>query len=224
MSKTIIIGKKGDKLLVCADEDKLVDYNNDLDMMGNIVQTLLGKPDLIKNKQIFIIDKPTISLKYRKDMAHVMFELLGISAFYIATQSMLVLYDNDIVSGIVVDLYDEHLYSVPICEEKLIKKAIKKVKINNENIGKIEQKNLLCKKQCKIREQNDIGDTVVYSTFVVNSCSPTFNNLTKDGMLFGDPISGAKKITKYLDKNKSWITKEKYKETGCTIIGKKCCN
>lgn len=228
MDKTIILYKQNDKLIVCRSVDnvfdeKYFDYNNSLDLIGNIVAVFDNDEFTLKNKQIFIIDRSTVSLKYRKDIAEVFFELLGIAAFYITSQSMLALHDNNLESGIVIDCCDNKLYSIPIYDEKIIKTASSQIKFSSvKNIKKIIERRISATiKKCKIDLQDSINENIVFSTTVPKAILDNIDDLSGD-IVYGDPINGAKKMIHILNDNNIWITKQKYKEKGSCIIEKKC--
>lgn len=241
MGKTIILNKQHDKLIMSVNlnnldydfEDKEFILNKNLDLIGNVVQ-ILNSDNLsndekkflsLENSNIFVIDDSTISLKYRKDMADVMFKLLNISAFYIASQSLLSLYDNDITSGIIIDSFNDTLYAVPIFNENLIKNAITEIKIdNNEDLNTIIKKKIKSvNKKCKIYQQNFIKNDIIYSTNLPYTVIEEIDDFTGN-IILGDPINGAKKIIPILDLHDYWITRDKYNETGSYIIEKKCFN
>lgn len=239
MVKTIILNKQNDKLIFLTNingkfEEKIFNFNKKLDLVGNIVEiyandTLsdIEKEEIsLKNKQVFVIDRSTISLKYRKDMAEVMFNLLDISKFYIASQSMLTLYDNDLSSGIVIDSCDDKLYTVPIFEENLVKNAVSEIKLD-KNKNKydyiINKKIKSTIRKCKINQQNDIKQYIIYSTNLSKELIENIDNFTGE-IILGDPINGAKKIISLLNLHNCWITREKYDQNGSYIIEKKCFN
>jgi hypothetical protein len=240
MNNSIIIYKQTDKITFSTYDngayvDTLFDTQPTLDLMGNIVYILQNQNDqngqngqiVLKDKNVFIIDNPLISFKYRNDMACVMFEILNISSFYVASQSMLCLHDNDITSGIVIDYCDDKIYAVPIYEEKIIKN-ITEVKIGNIKNScilsdKIKNKISIALKGCDSEYQSDIIDNIIYSSSLPDAMLEKIDNFNGD-IILGDPINGAKKIIPLLGTYKYWITKEKYKQTGADLIQKKCFN
>src|SRR5690348_797500 len=114
MSNNIIVYKKLKKIVFSiytdgAYTDTEYDLILSLDLMGNIVSVLNNNEGIsFVNKNIFIIDDNLISFEYRNDIAHVMFELLNISSFYISSQSMLSLHDNDMATGVVINYYGKN--------------------------------------------------------------------------------------------------------------------
>lgn len=236
MRDTIILNIQNDKLIFSINsnekfEEKHFKLNKNLDLMGNIIEILndkklseLERKKLsLKDKQIFIIDKSTISLKYRKDMAQILFELLDISAFYIASQSILALYDNNITSGLVIDYFDDQLFAIPIFNENIIKNAVSKIMLDEINKKNITKKINSTVYKCKVNQQNEIKDNIVYSTSLPKELIENIDDFTGD-IILGDPIIGAKKIIPLLNLHNCWVTKEKYKETGSYIVEKKCSN
>jgi len=145
MNNTIIIYNKFKHIIfsfcnngVYDDTESLI--NPTLDLMGNIVLILRDHEDIsFTGKRIFIVDNLSISFDYRNDIAHVMFELLNISAFYISSHSMLCLYDNDITSGVVISYYNNNkIQIVPIHNKKIMK--VNEMKTTNINMDKIKKK------------------------------------------------------------------------------------
>lgn len=239
MTNTIILNKQNNKLIFSINsngkfEEKEFDFNKNLDLVGNIIEITSNinlsdderKELCLKNKHVFVVDKSTISLKYRKDIAEVMFELLGISAFYIASQSMLTLYDNDLTSGIVIDSFENKLYAVPIFSENLIKNAVSEIKLGKRKNGinkVIDKKIMSTIRKCRVNQQMEIKENIIYSTCLSKNLIEQIDNFAGD-IILGDPINGAKKIITLLDTHNCWITKEKYNKTGLCIIEKKCFN
>lgn len=241
MNNTVILHKQAEKIIFsigCNGEydDYEFEINNNLDFMGNIVsvidsenQSLVDKETLsLKDKNVFIIDKPSISLQYRKDLAKIMFDLLNISSLYITSQSMLCLHDNDITTGLVVDYCDGKIFTVPIYDENLIKKSISEVKIGNTKKSnlvkdKIEQKIKSTIKKCNVTQQIEIDDNIIFSSILPSDILEEIDGLNGD-IIIGDALDGAKKIIPLLNSYNCWVTKEKYNQTGSHIIEKRCFN
>jgi len=109
-------------------------------LMGNIVSILNDNENIsFVDKNIFIIDDSLISFDYRNDIAHVMFELLNISSFYISSQSMLSLHDNDMTTGVVINYLEKNkIQIVHIHQEKII--SVHEMNTSKINIDKIKNK------------------------------------------------------------------------------------
>lgn len=225
---TIIIQKYNSKFVFSeytnGDFDDKYFVDNKLDIIGNLVNILSDDKYSVKNKNIFIIDQPTISFNDRRVIAEVLFGVLNVSGLYIASQSMLSLYDNDLSSGIIIDIYDNKIYNIPIHNEHILKSKIEEVVIEKNDYPSVIKKKITNKinkllHDCDVK----ITENIVLSTNLDKPIMDTFDDFNANYIL-GDPISGAKKIIPILDSYNGWITREKYKEIGANIIDKNCYN
>jgi actin-related protein len=214
MTNIILYTNNKNIYIIFENQDSYTEYryklNDKYDFMGNLTSLIINNNLFFSNKNVLIIDQNN-NLRYRKDIGEIMFKLLNVSAFYITSQSLLSLIENDINSGLVIDYYNNNIHMIPIENNNIIKNEIFILENNNSFISNID----------KLINQFEYTD-VIYSTNVPKKIIEKIDNFKGD-IILGDPINGAKKFISYLDNN-NWITKEKFNEKGVYIIEKKCQN
>jgi actin-related protein len=94
---------------------------------------LLADP---KSHAVIITEPPLSPYSHKKEIAHLVFDVLNADSLYIATSSTLALYANGKTTGLVVDIGYETTSCVPIYEGFVLNHAINKIEMGGEDLTK----------------------------------------------------------------------------------------